>query len=375
MKTKFAPYQILIITLILITHMSCNKNEKATSANKTLPVLTTNSIIGISDSTATSGGNITSDGGSAITARGICWTYLGNTPTTNDNKTMDGTGTGTFTSSLTGLFHGPTYFVRAYAINSLGTSYGNAQSFVAVGVPIVTSSAIFQHVSGNSAALGGSIINDGGSPVITQGICWSVNPNPTLADSHTTDFSSPLTNLSPNTVYYVKAYATNVQGTGFGNQVILNSGFLYGTSHAGGLVFYNDGYGHGMVSAQSDQSPGAIWGCSGLFFGKGNDTIGAGPSNTNGIVGWCTTPGIAARLCYDLVLNSYDDWFLPSHYELQIMDYNLNQLGFGGFTNAWYWSSSFPSGELYATAWDVGNNGVGYSSRNDSYRVRAARQF
>jgi len=79
--------------------------------------------------TATSGGNITSDGGAAVTARGVCWATT-STPTTANSKTTDGTGTGSFTSSLTNLSANTTYYVRAYATNSAGTAYGSQVSFI-----------------------------------------------------------------------------------------------------------------------------------------------------------------------------------------------------------------------------------------------------
>ena len=91
----------------------------------TAPVLTTTSaVIGSSYTTATTGGTITSDGGAAITARGVCWSTSSG-PTIADNKTSNGTGIGSFTSSMTGLTIGTTYYIRAYATNSAGTTYGN----------------------------------------------------------------------------------------------------------------------------------------------------------------------------------------------------------------------------------------------------------
>ena len=88
------------------------------------PVITTAELLNITTTTATSGGNITNDGGSPVTARGVCWSTNQN-PSIADNKTIDGTGTGIFTSSIINLNSGATYYFRAYATNSIGTSYGN----------------------------------------------------------------------------------------------------------------------------------------------------------------------------------------------------------------------------------------------------------
>jgi len=99
----------------------------------TLPVVTTSEVTDITDTTATSGGNVTSDGGDAVTAKGVCWSTIQN-PTLADNYTVDGTGIGSYVSYLTNLDPGTIYYVRAYATNSIGTSYGNEVQFTTTGV-------------------------------------------------------------------------------------------------------------------------------------------------------------------------------------------------------------------------------------------------
>ena len=86
-------------------------------------VLETTEVTSITDTTAASGGNITNNGGASVTEYGVCWA-TSHAPDTDGDRTSDGTGTGTFTSNLTGLTTGTRYFVRAYAKNSIGTSYG-----------------------------------------------------------------------------------------------------------------------------------------------------------------------------------------------------------------------------------------------------------
>jgi len=98
-------------------------------SNGTFSTLTTVAVSSITTSTAISGGNITSDGGTPVTARGVCWSTTTG-PTIADSKTIDGTGVGSYTSTLSGLATGTTYYVRAYATNSSGTAYGNEVSFV-----------------------------------------------------------------------------------------------------------------------------------------------------------------------------------------------------------------------------------------------------
>jgi uncharacterized protein (TIGR02145 family) len=192
-----------------------------------LPTLATANISAITYNSASSGGNISDDGGSAVTARGICWSTSEN-PTTADQKTTNGTGTGTFASSLTGLSASTIYYVRAYATNSVGTAYGDQLSFTTsdppAGLPTLTTSSTAD-ITSSSATSGGNITGDGGGAVTARGVCWSTSASPTTADSKTTDgdgtgaYSSFITSLSPGTLYYVRAYATNPAGTAYGNQV------------------------------------------------------------------------------------------------------------------------------------------------------------
>jgi uncharacterized protein (TIGR02145 family) len=188
-----------------------------------VPVLTTTAITAITSTSATSGGNITDDGGSAVTARGVCWGTAAD-PTIDDSKTTDGDGTGAFTSSLTDLTPGTTYYVRAYATNSAGTGYGAAVSFLASGLPTLTTSAI-SNLEMTSVTSGGNIESDGGSAITVRGVCWSTSENPTTADSKTEDgsgtgsFTSSISDLTGATTYYIRAYATNASETGYGNQV------------------------------------------------------------------------------------------------------------------------------------------------------------
>src|SRR5690554_7409777 len=120
-RTRFLTLPLLIVGVLLVFASSCKKDNS-------IPVLSTSAVTDITQTTAISGVNITSDGGATVTARGVCWS-TGQTPTISNNKTTDGTGAGTFVSNISGLEPNTTYYVRAYATNSAGTGYGSTMSF------------------------------------------------------------------------------------------------------------------------------------------------------------------------------------------------------------------------------------------------------
>jgi uncharacterized protein (TIGR02145 family) len=125
---NFSIFPLLIMGVFLVFASSCEKDDDDNNGQQNVPVLSTTEVTEITANTATSGGNLTDDGGTTVTARGVCWS-TGQTPTISDNKTEDGTGAGSFTSSVTDLEPNTTYYLRAYATNSAGTGYGSAMSF------------------------------------------------------------------------------------------------------------------------------------------------------------------------------------------------------------------------------------------------------
>lgn len=116
----------VLTALIILLFINCG-NDPA-SSNDSVPVLTTTVVSDLKETTVQCGGNITSQGGASVTARGVCWSY-GQMPTVDDDKTTDGSGTGSFVSTITGLVGRSLYYVRAYATNSEGTGYGSVLSF------------------------------------------------------------------------------------------------------------------------------------------------------------------------------------------------------------------------------------------------------
>jgi hypothetical protein len=337
-----------------------------------VPEIITTAISNITQTSATCGGEIKSDGGLSITLRGVCYSTSPN-PTLSGNFTTNGTGTGTFISNLTGLSFGKTYYARAFASNSLGTTYGNEYNFTTIVLPIVSTTTFFD-VKGISAKAGGVINNNGGDIKISGGLCWSTAAEPTTLNNHNTSFTSEITGLSTNTVYYVRAYATNFAGTSYGNQVSFNSGYIIGSNHSGGLVFYNDGNGHGLVCAATDQSEGATWGCNGTVLGAFSTAVNTGSSNTSIIVNACPDELTAAKICDLWNLNKYSDWYLPSIDELNLMYVNLHMKESGDFTSYYYWSSS-EFGNVDAWLMDFNNGIIYYSLKISVFRVRTIRTF
>ena len=150
-------------------------------------------------------------------------------------------------------------------------------------------------------------------------------------------------------------------------------GLSIGDTHQGGIIFWLDANGGGLIAAPSNQSSGTQWGCPGTNISGANGTaIGTGYSNTIDIEAGCTTPGTAADICANLTIAGYNDWFLPSKDELNQM--YLNKAAIGGFINDHYWSST----ELdnYNAWYQSFYNGAQGSSDKANFKyVRAVRAF
>jgi hypothetical protein len=199
--------------------------EKYFSTNgPSLPVVSTTIVSEITSNSAVCGGEISSDGGAIVTARGVCWSTTG-IPTISDYITSDGTGTGIFPSDLTGLKASTKYHVRAYATNIVETAYGVERIFDTTegpGIPTITTTDVTD-VTTNSAISGGNISDDGGAPVTERGVCWSISARPTTADNKTTDgngtgsFTSTINGLTSGSKYHLRAYAKNSAGTAYGS--------------------------------------------------------------------------------------------------------------------------------------------------------------
>lgn len=187
-----------------------------------LATITTDEVSGIDRNSAVCGGTISDDGRSAVRRRGICWSTSAN-PTVVNSHVDVGSGTGHFTAAIAGLAVEQTYYVRAYAENGVGIAYGEQRTFTTIsGKPLVTTGAITA-ITQTSANCAATVVNDYGNAVTARGFCWSsVNPSPTVNDQHSSDgtgggtFNGTISGLQSGTAYYVRAYATNALGTGYG---------------------------------------------------------------------------------------------------------------------------------------------------------------
>lgn len=297
-KTFYKIIAVLFGATILFS--ACKKEEDV----KLEPQLATTQVLSLTSESATVVGYVIASG-SGFTEKGVCFNTAA-APTIANNKVVY-TGqatTATFNVTLSGLAYATKYYARAYATNASTTIYGEEYSFTTLPVIPELNTAAITEITGNSASGGGFVMVDGGAAVSVQGVCFGKAHNPTIADSKTTDgnsslpFVSLLSNLDGNTVYYVRAYATNSVGTGYGPEVTFTTlvdlpvvttaavtGITKVAAVSGGEVTKDGG---AVVSAR-----GLVWGTSanpttGDNVIAGGSGLGAFISNLTGLTTFTT---------------------------------------------------------------------------------------
>ena len=320
-------------------------NENGTSYGKVINVMTKDGlpIVSTVETTATSttissGGNITDDGGYNIITRGVCYSTTNSEPTIEDNYTTNGVGSGSFATIITNVTISTTYYVRAYATNSIGTGYGEVKIIpTGNGLPIVTTIAIGENITDTTAISGGQVTDDGGFVVTERGVCWSTLPFPTISDSKTSDgsgmgyFSSLITNikLSNTATYYVRAYATNENGTSYGEQETITP---------------------------------EIW----KYVNLPKVTYGAYTYKIYTDIGSMTQLQ-AQTECQNLDFAGYDDWFIPNPDELQyimsVMTNGWYAANGGGTVTIWLYPYYYPN---YSSSTPLPSSAYYWTSQNNT---------
>jgi len=211
---------ILTVLIFLFTN-TCQRFEPEGFLN-----VDTGAISAIASSSAQSGGEVTDEGGSPVSARGVCWSRNSEPTKSNcDGQTSDGSGSGSFVSTLSELIPASTYYVRAYAMNSDGITYGDEVSFTTAPVTVPTvSTDPATSVGETFSVLNGTVTEDGGAEVTARGFYYGTSANPVATGIKIAqgngdgNFSSNVSGLSSGTTYKYVAYATNSIGTSYGEE-------------------------------------------------------------------------------------------------------------------------------------------------------------
>ncbi len=286
-------------------------------------------------------------------------------------------------ADISGLSEGTTYHFRVRSDNSLGgTEYGSDLTFKTLGEVPDASAEEASNVISVAATLNGTVNANYLSTVVTFEYGTSINYDQTAAalqnpvtGSSASPISADITGLTIQETYHYRIKAVNSLGTTYSDDMTFATHYTLGESYFGGIIFYIDNTGeHGLVCAPEDQSSGIQWyNGSYVLTGATPTAIGTGQANTTAIVNVQGQGSYAAKICSDLVLNGFDDWFLPSKEELILM---YNYVPHGDYGYAEYWSSS--EGDMNE-AWKLGIQTGGadsnYYNKMGAYPVRAARAF
>ena len=380
----------LLITFLFFYLFSCQK-ENLWNLKK-LPELDAPEVISSDLQKTVIVAAVLSDGHDKVKRSGFCWSDSKQEPTLVDNVVLATPNNDKLNGEINWTVNNWIY-VRAFMENSIGIVYSEATVVFWPGgtenLPVVQTVGL-NNASFFSLTANGQLVTDGGLPVTEMGFCFSkTNVTPTIMDQTvqvTGAFTSELLGLTENSTYYVRAYAKNFQGVGYGTVKQLNTLNYYQPGElgpAGGLIFYSKtdtvGGWNFMEAAPTDYAINQVWSPSPSATGVTSTASGDGMDNTNAIYNqFGNTGDYASLITLNYNMNGYFDWFLPSRDELLAMRSNLYQNGIGGFAaGANYWSSSEDS-NFSSNSWTVAMSASGNTStfpKSSLFRVRPIRKF
>jgi len=194
------------------------------------PTLETNAVTDITETSATLNGviSIVSENCDVPNNTEQGFVYSTEIQPTLEDIQVNVNGTN-ISTTIEGLTPNTTYYVRAFLTNNLGDFYGDEVSFITVAGQIIINTLPISNITTNSATSGGEILSDGNTNITAKGVCWGLINSPTVEDNFinnndsTTTFESVIEGLSPNTEYFVRAFATNEFGTYYGDEVSLTT--------------------------------------------------------------------------------------------------------------------------------------------------------
>ena len=335
---KIFNYRILAFLFIAtILYAACTKE---TSDTRLPAKISTSQFKNVTSDSVTVVGFVVA-AGAGFTEEGVCYN-TSSAPTTSNSKIVftGPTSGATYTVKIGGLAYATVYYARAYAISATGTLYGEEVTFTTLPVVPTLTTAAIASITGNAAAGGGNVTVAGGAAVTARGIAYGTAHNPVVSGTKTTDgtgtgaFTSALASLKGNTTYYVRAYATNSAGTGYGPEVNFTTlvdlpvvtttavtGTTKTTAATGGAVTYDGG---GAITARGIAiGAGANPTIAGSVIAGGTGT-GTFTTNLTGLTKYTTyhvrayaTNSAGTAYGADITFTTLADiltWYLPGDY-------------------------------------------------------------
>ena len=355
-------------------------NDSQQNTLKTMPAAETQAAANVLAKTATLNGVVAANDISCFVSFEYGTTTAYGNKVAASRNPVTGSSPSLVTALIDGLEADMTYHFRVLATNSQGSATGADLTFTTTGSAPAAQTGPATSVSPRSARLNGKV----NAQLLPTAVAFeygttadygaTITASENLAGNGPVNVSSEVTGLEPGTTYHYRIVATNEKGTAVGNDTSFTARYTIGEYVNGGYIFYLDGTGeHGLVCAPADQSGSALWG-SCIPEGASGKAKGTGSRNTADIINGCPAKTTAARICYDLQLNGYNDWFLPSVDELFLMYSNLHGTDIGGFADTFYWSSSQDMFGAWVVSYHYGSKS-NHRRDEDSIRTRAVRAF